>query len=217
MKCRIYWCTAQGAEWCECHGGKRDAWQRWGTEIFERKIREYTEACEPGQFWFCSCWFEQGRPSVVGGFVYLAHCAGLYKIGHSVNVKQRLRELQTGSAHSIELVSMMEGGREVEQRLHDQFSADRVRGEWFKPSTALLHIFAVYPWFETARSEGVEFRDKVHAPAIKGGLFPRCAAAPGGRLLSDDMKVVTCKRCLDPRLKNNPRLIEAERRAAREK
>ena len=51
---------------------------------------------------------------------------------------KRKAELQTGSAAGLNLLFAMPGDRATEKAWHSKFSADRVHGEWFKPTGELL-------------------------------------------------------------------------------
>lgn len=65
---------------------------------------------------------------------------GLIKIGRTIDLKDRLMELQTGSATelSLELFLETELEKELEKKLHERFKEKRVRGEWFKLSKSDL-------------------------------------------------------------------------------
>lgn len=66
---------------------------------------------------------------------------GLCKVGYSKRPKSRLSQLQTSCADTLALLEVIEGGIPEEQELHRLFAADRVRGEWFTFSAALLAVF----------------------------------------------------------------------------
>lgn len=62
---------------------------------------------------------------------------GYYKIGYvrrAETVTKRISTLQTGSPHDLTLFCVFETdeGLALEERLHSQFEAKRVRGEWFE-------------------------------------------------------------------------------------
>lgn len=62
------------------------------------------------------------------------------KIGYSATVPSRLKALRRGHG-DLELLSVIENGtRLTERNLHELFAADRVGGEWFRPSDALLRF-----------------------------------------------------------------------------
>lgn len=78
-------------------------------------------------------------------FVYFIQ-AGLHgpiKIGWSANVKQRLAAAQVDNHEELILRATTPGGPEIEARLHVVFEAAWIRGEWFRPVTALLEMVEV--------------------------------------------------------------------------
>jgi hypothetical protein len=75
---------------------------------------------------------------VEGSCVYFAAVGGRIKIGWSKKVGTRIAQLQTGNAEPIELLGVLPGGRFHERRLHQQFAAARLSGEWFAATPDLL-------------------------------------------------------------------------------
>ena len=81
---------------------------------------------------------EQAEPSSQG-YVYLIHMEGtmFYKIGMSLDPQIRLRTLQTGNPHKLEIINTqaVDDMRGAESSLHGQFEAQRVLNlnarEWF--------------------------------------------------------------------------------------
>jgi hypothetical protein len=70
--------------------------------------------------------------------VYFAQGDGLVKIGASSSVTRRVASLRAT------LLATEPGGFGREHELHERFAGDRVAGEWFRPSDALLaHIRAL--------------------------------------------------------------------------
>lgn len=67
-----------------------------------------------------------------------ARDGGAIKIGHTIDLEQRFRALQTGSPVDLVLLGSVEGDGKLEKELHYDLRADRVRGEWFRPSEAVL-------------------------------------------------------------------------------
>jgi hypothetical protein len=65
-------------------------------------------------------------------FVYFVACDGFVKIGVANNVEKRIRELQVGCPHTLDLIGLAEGGRELEAAYHKRFRKLRVAGEWFR-------------------------------------------------------------------------------------
>lgn len=64
--------------------------------------------------------------------VYLIKAAGLYKIGYSSNLPQRLKALQSATADKLEIVASWPGSLITEHRAHQKFASKRVHGEWFE-------------------------------------------------------------------------------------
>lgn len=64
--------------------------------------------------------------------VYFVRSTSFMKIGHTrEGLRERLRSLQTGNPHRLEVVATMPGGPTDERHLHTSLSTFRVRGEWF--------------------------------------------------------------------------------------
>lgn len=64
---------------------------------------------------------------------------GPIKIGRSLNIRNRLCELQVGYPFGeLRCVGASRGLIRDEKRLHAKFSHLRIRGEWFHPSEELL-------------------------------------------------------------------------------
>lgn len=70
-------------------------------------------------------------------WVYFIRCGDSVKIGVAVDVRKRLSSLQTGNPAPLSLMASMPGDEKAERKLHKQFSADRLSGEWFDLSPAL--------------------------------------------------------------------------------
>lgn len=67
------------------------------------------------------------------------------KIGYSDNVRSRLSDLQISSPYELAILTICEGGIEVEKELHDKFNGHYVRGEWFNPSEELISYINEFP------------------------------------------------------------------------
>lgn len=65
--------------------------------------------------------------------VYVLHAGDRYKIGMTSNLRKRIGQLQTGTPHPIEIVTIIPAARpaELEAELHARYAAKRVHGEWF--------------------------------------------------------------------------------------
>lgn len=65
---------------------------------------------------------------------------GPVKIGCTQNLKERYAELANGSPLPLTVIGVIPGYRPTEQHLHKLFAADRLHGEWFRPTAALLAL-----------------------------------------------------------------------------
>lgn len=62
---------------------------------------------------------------------------GFIKIGIALDVAVRLSALQSAHPYPLTVIGICPGGQAAETVLHKEFAADRLVGEWFKPSPAL--------------------------------------------------------------------------------
>lgn len=59
----------------------------------------------------------------------------LVKIGYTGGpLETRMYALQVGLPFRLGVILTLDGGKDIERRLHRRFKTDRVHGEWFKPS-----------------------------------------------------------------------------------
>lgn len=66
-------------------------------------------------------------------YIVQAKTTRFVKVGSCTDLKDRLRQVQTGCPYDLEvLVALYSEGRKLEKDLHVQFATLRVRGEWFK-------------------------------------------------------------------------------------
>lgn len=81
------------------------------------------------------------------GYVYVVgNETGEYvKIGWSTQIQQRLVTLQSYIPTELKVYALIPGTRVIETSLHEQFSALRAKGEWFKLEGPLL------AWVESNR------------------------------------------------------------------
>lgn len=72
--------------------------------------------------------------------------SGHIKIGVSDKPWTRLAKMQSDCPGELAILAIDEGGEADERELHVRFAAQRVRGEWYRTSAALLaHIEALPP------------------------------------------------------------------------
>lgn len=53
------------------------------------------------------------------------------KVGFSIDVRQRMRELRTGNPYPLELLFVVPADRSLETTFHRELRGDRMEGEWF--------------------------------------------------------------------------------------
>jgi hypothetical protein len=73
---------------------------------------------------------------------------GLIKIGHTIQLVVRFKQLEDETGRKLTVLGILEGNRVKERELHVLFADDRVEGEWFRPSEALLTLIReqAQPW-----------------------------------------------------------------------
>ena len=84
----------------------------------------------------------EGEPTVRSTrYVYFIQMGpnGPIKIGSAVNVKRRLSVLQVGNPEPLRVIATLFGNVGFEKRLHRQFQIDKIREEWFRPSSTILN------------------------------------------------------------------------------
>lgn len=83
---------------------------------------------------------QQVKKREAAGVVYFIRekGTGCIKIGKTTDVRGRIKGLQTGSPQGLQLLAVVPGYTEVEDRMHRRFAAHRVSGEWFRPAAELL-------------------------------------------------------------------------------
>jgi T5orf172 domain len=64
---------------------------------------------------------------------------GHIKIGYAASVRKRLRTIQTGNPRPLTVLASVQGGYRHERFLQRRFKHLRIRGEWFRPDSELLH------------------------------------------------------------------------------
>jgi Meiotically up-regulated gene 113 len=65
-------------------------------------------------------------------YVYFVRIGKFIKIGFTTNLRGRLKSFRGTSAEPIEVLLIVPGGRELEQRLHALFCEDRISNEFFR-------------------------------------------------------------------------------------
>ena len=79
--------------------------------------------------------------------IYFIRSGEEIKIGRSQNIKNRLKELQTGNQVDLELLYIIENVEEsFEKHIHSICSKFHLRGEWFMMD-ALTHLLK-HPYYK---------------------------------------------------------------------
>ena len=86
-------------------------------------------------------WEALPRLDPPAGYVYLLHSAevsGRYKIGHTNNLKRRMKELRTGISveHNLVHFIVTDDSAGLEREFHQRYKMDRKHREWFDLSPA---------------------------------------------------------------------------------
>lgn len=68
--------------------------------------------------------------------------AGMIKIGTSIRLSERLKQLPREYGTDVALVAITDGGVDTEGELHRRFDHFRVIGEWFLPDEDLMEFIA---------------------------------------------------------------------------
>ena len=66
------------------------------------------------------------------------------KIGHSVNVRKRIRSHQTSSPMPLDLLSLRSGMKKEETDLHHALHEFRVKGEWFMDCPEVMKALDIW-------------------------------------------------------------------------
>jgi hypothetical protein len=77
--------------------------------------------------------------------IYFIACGDdLIKIGHTTNLRSRVRSLRTATPKELSVLLVIPGTRDDEQELHRRFSAHRAGREWFYRSDAILEFISAH-------------------------------------------------------------------------
>lgn len=91
------------------------------------------------------------------GFVYIIKIqTGEFKIGKSINVEKRIKEIDTSTPHELELVHAIisDNANNAEKLLHKKYEKSRIKGEWFNLSSNDIDELLVIEKFE----EGIFYK-----------------------------------------------------------
>lgn len=74
------------------------------------------------------------------------HANNTIKIGRTKDPNERLRTLQTGNAHQLEFLYIIEVDDSFESFLHEICSRYHISGEWFAGEVLENHLLK-HPWY----------------------------------------------------------------------
>lgn len=85
------------------------------------------------------------EPASRGRYLYFVKCYspdGHIKIGNAVDIARRINTMQIGCPYDLELLGYYWSERPShdEAELHERFAAARFRGEWFRPTDAIVSL-----------------------------------------------------------------------------
>ena len=110
-------------------------------EAFSEDIKNYKCQLSSSQekFWLTKAALAAcGKANEIGTYCSVVYFVSpgddLVKIGHTTNLKSRVRTLQTGHSKPLEILLVLYGNRDFERQLHKRFSKQLKRGEWFRLS-----------------------------------------------------------------------------------
>lgn len=69
---------------------------------------------------------------------FVKNTKGLIKIGSTMTVIERIKQLETGASEELTLLAQIDGSTATEAALHRRFAEYRVHGEWFSPGESLV-------------------------------------------------------------------------------
>lgn len=72
------------------------------------------------------------RSSRTKGWVYVAECQGIYKIGYTArDPRARVADFHTGNPFPVKLIGAIPGTQQLERDLHRKYQHRHVKLEWF--------------------------------------------------------------------------------------
>ena len=117
-----------------------DYWARKAEEEKAKKIDELVDKEEIKQ----NNYF--GKHKVLDGLIYViqGESGGPMKIGYTKDLQKRIATLQTGYPDNLKVVLTFPGSLKIEQKIHNDLTQYRMRGEWFKPEQYVFNRIELY-------------------------------------------------------------------------
>ncbi len=112
-------------------------------------------------------------PTTVRWVYFIGDGMGHVKIGFSVNVGMRLRELQSANPLPLTVLAVLKGGCELESSLHQRFAEHRLQGEWFRLTPEIADYVSTIPKPEPAAKPAAPPKSaKVRVPKARDKPVP---------------------------------------------
>lgn len=121
------------------------------------------------------------------GVVYVISDGQRFKVGHTKNITQRLRQLQTGASERLTVIASMPGEFELERSLHQRLKPLQAIGEWFHDGPELIEVVLEIWSYDTAIQAAEEILDNIKKslpPPRRAALQTHLDFAVGGRILT---------------------------------
>lgn len=114
----------------------KKALEEYIKEYDETEVAEYNKWVEEQTQLEINSNKEPEQKPKIPGVIYILKTAGLYKIGRTKNLTNRLKKYVTENPHPIEVVHtrVVEDYVQTESQLHNLVGHLKVRGEWYSLS-----------------------------------------------------------------------------------
>jgi hypothetical protein len=85
-------------------------------------------------------------------FIQAATSGGPIKIGVTIDLKRRLKQIEKQTGWKLFVLGVMDGSYTEERILHHKFATDYIESEWFNESTEIREFIDAecMPWDESA-------------------------------------------------------------------
>lgn len=87
--------------------------------------------------------------------VYFAQMGPYVKIGHTVNLKQRLSAIRTSAPEPVAVIYWCPGAQGEEKRFHRLFNEAHLRGEWFRFDGPIAQFLGQIDYFIEGLERGL--------------------------------------------------------------
>jgi len=156
----------------EAIGIKRGVY-RWGARDFLRSMLSFL-SLEAGlqylywqrkscQLYEHSPWFEDGTFQRSHGKIYFiqSEIGGPIKIGWAYvdGIQSRFETIQSMNPFRLKILATLEGNIQLEHKLHKRFASDRLHGEWFNSSPAIMSFIKRLEKDDKERDESTNFKN----------------------------------------------------------